>query len=41
MQLGTIGLGRRSTARVPGSEPRGDFDVASDTMLDFTSKMET
>ena len=41
MQLGMISLGTRSTGRATKAASPGDFDVVSDTMLDFTSKMET
>jgi hypothetical protein len=41
MQLGMIGLGRGVQVEPPQAASPGDFDVVSDNMLDFTSKMET
>ena len=41
MQLGMIGLGRGVQIGPPRLRAPGDFDVVSDTTLDFTSKMET
>jgi|HubBroStandDraft_2_1064218.scaffolds.fasta_scaffold2573336_1 hypothetical protein len=41
MQPGMIGLGRGVRIGPPRLRAPGDFDVVSDTTLDFTSKMET